>query len=218
MVDPVDFVRANTTRQRPALLPEIELHLAAESLPLWQKTEDELGRAGLPPPYWAFAWAGGQALARYVLDNPEVVAGKRILDLGCGGGMVAIAALKAGAVSALAADLDGWALAAVRLNGEANAVTPGLISDDLLASASLPPVDVVLVGDLFYEAALAAGVVAVLERSAASGARIFAGDPRRSYFPADRFVEVARFDVATSRDLEDADIKSSAVWRWLDAV
>src|SRR3990170_416058 len=116
------FIRANTRLLSPPLVPEIRLHLAEESLPIWQKTEEELGEINVPPPYWAFAWAGGQALARYVLDNGRLVAGKRVLDLGSGSGLTAIAVMKAGAASVLAADIDQFALAAAKLNAEVNGV------------------------------------------------------------------------------------------------
>src|SRR4029078_1836506 len=144
------FILANTKPLAPPLVPEITLLLAEESLPIWQKTEEELGAMNIPPPYWAFAWAGGQALARYLLDNTAVVAGRRVLDLGSGSGLVAIAVAKAGAARVLAADIDALALAAIVLNANANGVALETTGDDLLAA---PPgdFDVVLIGDLFYE-------------------------------------------------------------------
>ena len=173
------------------LVPEIRLHIAEESVPIWQKTEEELGAMNIPPPYWAFAWAGGQALARYLLDNPALVAGRRVLDLGSGSGLVAIAAAKAGAARVLAADIDALALAAIGLNAAANAVTLETTADDLLAA---PPgaFDVVLIGDLFYERPLAERVLAFAEAARAGGALVLAGDPRRSYFPPDRFQQAGR--------------------------
>lgn len=203
------FIRANTHVLAPPLVPEVLLHLAHEAVPLWQKTEEELGEMGLPPPFWAFAWAGGQALARYILDHPEVVRGKRVLDLASGSGLVAIAALKAGAASVVAADIDLFALAAIGLNAALNDATLVSTSDDLLAA--LPGnFDVILVGDLFYEKALAERCFTWLRQS---GARILIGDPGRSYLPRDKLTKVVEYAVPVTRDLEDAEIKQSAVWR-----
>src|SRR5882762_5948361 len=145
------FIRANTRLTPVPLVPEISLHVADESVPIWQKTEEELATIGLPPPYWAFAWAGGQALARYVLDNPQAVAGKRVLDLASGSGLVAIAAAKAGAAPVIAADIDAFTQAAVALNAEANDVYIEILVQDLLdrAASPEPRYDVILVGDLF---------------------------------------------------------------------
>ena len=150
----VDFILANTAILPVPLVPEIKLHLAHEAVPLWQKTEEELGEIGLPPPFWAFAWAGGQALARYVLDNPAVVNEKSVVDLASGSGLVAIAAMKAGAASVLAADIDEFATASMELNAIVNSVVLKTTSSDLLQSP--PPVaHTILVGDLFYEKSLA---------------------------------------------------------------
>jgi predicted nicotinamide N-methyase len=209
---PPDFVRANTELIAPPLVPEICLYLAAESLPIWRKTEEELGRMNVPPPYWAFAWAGGQALARFLLDNPDQVAGRRVLDLGAGSGITSIAAMKAGATHAIASDIDALALAAIALNAEANAVEVETTAADLLARAP-DALDVVLVGDLFYERVLAERVLAFVEAARQRGAEVLVGDPRRSYFPSDRFRQVALYSVPVTRELEDAEIKRSAVWR-----
>lgn len=207
------FLRANTKLLVSQLVPEIKLHLAEESLPIWRKTEEELGEMNLPPPFWAFAWAGGLALARYVLDNPSLVAGKRVLDLGSGSGLVAIAAKRAGAAEVLAADVDLFASAAALINAEANAVNLCVTEDDILDTTP-SDIDVLLVGDLFYERDLTERVVSFMERTAATGAPVLVGDPRRSYFPAERFVNLARYDVPTTRELEDQEIKRAAVWRW----
>ena len=206
------FIAANTRLLSPPLVPEIQLHLAEESLEIWRKTEEDLGEMNLPPPYWAFAWAGGQALARCLIDLPSLVNGKRILDLGCGAGLAAIAALKAGASSVLAADIDQIAVLAAELNAGANGVRFDTTTDDLLYG--LPAVfDVVLVGDLFYERQLAERVLALIEPLAKSGTLVLVGDPQRNYFPRGSFTEVARYQVPVTRDLEDAEIKNSAVWR-----
>ncbi len=207
------FIRANTMLLAPPLVPEIRLHLAEESLPIWRRTEEELGEMNVPPPYWAFAWAGGQALARYLIDTPTVVAGNRVLDLGTGSGLTAIAAMQAGAQSVLAADIDAVALAATLLNAEVNAVVVAVTAENLLAAPPAPEFDVILVGDLFYERQLAEQVLAFIEAAAANGAAVLIGDPGRSYFPRGRFVQVAEHRVPVTRELEDAEIKRTAVWR-----
>jgi len=206
------FIQANTRLLAVPLVPEIRLHLAEESLPIWQKTEEELGRSNVPPPWWAFAWAGGQALARHVLDNPTLVAGRSVLDLGAGSGLAGIAAMKAGAGRVLAADTDPFALAAIALNAAANGVALEATAHDLLA-AKPARFDVVLVGDLFYERPLAERVFAFLEEARRQGADVLVGDPRRSYFPKERFRQVAEYSVPVTRDLEDVEIKRAAVWR-----
>jgi predicted nicotinamide N-methyase len=209
---PWAFIKANTRLLAPPLVPELRLHLAEESLPIWQKTEEELGEVNVPPPYWAFAWAGGQALARYLLDNRPLVADKSVLDLGSGSGLAAIAARRAGALAVLAADIDPWAIAAVELNAAANDLVVATTRADLLAAAP-PAVDVVLVGDLFYERALAESVLAFVERAVTRGMLVLIGDPQRSYFPRGRFEKLADYAVPVTRELEDAEIKRTAVWR-----
>lgn len=207
------FIRANTKPLAPPLVPEITLLLAEESLPIWQKTEEELGQMNVPPPYWAFAWAGGQALARLILDQPELVSDQRVLDLGSGCGLSAIAAMRAGARFVLAADIDHMALAAIGLNAAANGVAVATTGDDLLSSTPVDA-DVILVGDLFYERALADRVLVFVETAAALGALVLIGDPQRNYFPKGRFAAVAEYRVPVTRDLEDAEIKKTAVWRF----
>jgi predicted nicotinamide N-methyase len=205
------FITANTKLLAPPNVPEIRLHLAEESLPIWQKTEEELGQMNVPPPFWAFAWAGGQALARYLLDHPHEVANKTVLDLGTGSGLTAIAAKKAGARSVLAADIDVMALASVHLNAIANDVAVSTTDRNLLDD---PPgeFEVLLVGDLFYERELADRVLAYLVEAGRKGTRILVGDPQRSYFPAERFDRVAEYEVAVTRELEDALVKRTSVW------
>ena len=207
-----NFIRQNTRLLYPPLIPEVQLHLADEAVPLWQKTEEELGEIGLPPPFWAFAWAGGQALARYILDNRNIVAGKRVIDLASGSGLVGIAAMKAGAAHVLAADIDSFAMAALALNCEANAVTMQSAGTDLLLSPA-PNCDVILVGDLFYEKSLASRCLEWLMQAQSSGINILIGDPGRSYLPKDKLTKIAEYNVPVTRDLEDAEIKCSAVWR-----
>ncbi|HRD76182.1 MAG TPA: 50S ribosomal protein L11 methyltransferase [Hyphomicrobiaceae bacterium] len=196
----------------PPLVPEVRLHLAEESLAIWQKTEEELGELNVPPPFWAFAWAGGQALARYVLDHPEVARGCATLDLGAGSGLAAIAAMKAGARHALSADPDAFSAAAAAVNAAANGVALETTTADLLDT---PPgaFGLVLVGDLFYERTLAERVLAFVTAASAAGATVLVGDPMRSYFPRHRFVPVAEYNVPVTRELEDAEIKRAAVWR-----
>ena len=206
------FVKANTELLAAPLVPEIVLHLAAESLPIWQKTEDQLGEMNVPPPYWAFAWAGGQAMARYLLDNPDVCRGRAVLDLGSGSGICAIAAAKAGAGRVLAADIDVVALAAIKLNGKANDVHIETTADDLLARPGLRD-GLVIVGDLFYERDLADRVLGFIDSAKAAGCAVFIGDPQRSYFPRGRFEKLFEYQVPVTRELEDAEIKRTAVWR-----
>ncbi len=205
------FILDNTRLQRPPHAPELQLHLADEVTPIWRLTEEALGELGLPPPFWAFAWAGGQALARYVLDHPAEVAGKRVLDFASGSGMVAIAALRAGAASALAADIDDFCEAAVALNAEANGVEAAYTAENLLDRPP-PPMDVILAGDICYEKPLAEQVTAWLRKAQAHGARVLIGDPGRSYFPKDALQRLAEYRVPTTRDLEDQEIKRTGVF------
>jgi len=208
------FIRANTRLKPVPHVPEIVLHVAEESVPIWQKTEEELNALGLPPPYWAFAWAGGQALARYVLDHAEEVAGKRVLDLAAGSGLVAIAAARAGAVPVVAADIDAFTEPAIALNALANDVYIEIVTQDLLDRPA--PIaaryDVILVGDLFYERDTAARALAFLDRQAAAGARVLIGDPGRTYLPKQRLTRLAEYSVPVTRELEDMEIKRTSVW------
>ena len=205
----------DNTRSRPVpLCPEITLRVADEAVPLWQKTEEQLGEMGLPPPFWAFAWAGGQALSRYVLDNPDSVRRTSVLDLGSGSGLVAIAAMKAGARAVLAADPDPWAEAAIGLNADLNGLAVDVCCADLLAAdEACPAAETILVGDLFYARELADRVLAFVTARAAAGATVLIGDPGRSYLPKDRLEGIAEYGVPMSRALEDSEIKKTAVWR-----
>lgn len=211
------FIRANTRLRAVPLTPEIELFVADEAVPLWHKTEEEIGEAGLPPPFWAFAWAGGQALARYVLDHPEIVRGKTVLDLASGSGLVGIAACKAGAASVTVADIDAFACAAANLNAIENGVTLSTCRDDLLAGAHGQLWDVILAGDIFYERDTAQRAFAFLQHHATGDATVLIGDPGRSYLPRDKLRRVADYSVPVTRDLEDTEIKQTAVWALLGA-
>jgi len=210
---PQDFIKANAVLSRAPLVPEIALYLASEVVPLWRATEDELAKIGLPPPYWAFAWAGGQALARYVLDHPEMVRGKRVLDIGAGSGLVGLAAAHAGAAEVLAADIDAFACAAIRLNATANDCPIMVTEEDMIGAAGAW--DVILVGDLFYERPLAERLLAWL---GPLGATALLGDPGRNYFPNSGVEKLASYSVQTTRDLEDREIRETGVYRLLSRV
>jgi predicted nicotinamide N-methyase len=210
--DPQTFIRANTRVRPVPLVGEISLYLADEAVPLWKKTEEQLNEEGLPPPFWAFAWAGGQALARYVLDHADCVRGKHVLDLASGSGLVAIAACKAGAREVTAADIDAFALEAVELNAEANDVELICLGDDLLSRHTFEHWDVVLAGDIFYERDTAGRALAFVTRQAARGATVLIGDPGRSYLPKEQLTMLAEYSVPVTRELEDNEIKRTAVW------
>lgn len=204
---PADFIRANAMLIAPRLVPELRLYLATEVVPLWHKTEEELAQIGVPPPFWAFAWAGGQALARYILDHPEVVAGKCVLDIGAGSGLVGLAAMKSGAKSVLAADIDQFACAAIALNAAVNHLEVTVTQDDLIGRDVT--CDVILVGDLFYERALAERLLAWLRQS---DSFILLGDPQRNYFPKHGIKRLEIYEVQTTRDLEDREIRETGVF------
>lgn len=206
------FIREHTRLLPVPHAPEISLHVADEATELWQKTEDELGRIGLPPPFWAFAWAGGQALARYVLDHPEVVRGRRVLDFASGSGLVAIAAAKAGAAGVTALDIDPFAVTAITLNAAANGVILSAAQDDIVGLDD--GWETVLAGDICYERDLAERVTSWLFALARRGATVLIGDPGRSYLPADRLEALARYEVPVTRSLEDAEVKRTSVWRF----
>ena len=210
--DPESFVRAQTEVLKTPLVPEVRLHLASEVVPIWQATEAELAEAGLPPPYWAFAWVGGQALARYLLDQPEAVAGRRVLDFAAGSGLQGIAAAKAGAARVEAAEIDSFAVAAITLNAALNDVEIETVTADLIGTAN-PGWDVVLAGDVCYERPMAARVEAWLTALAAGGAEVLMGDPGRTYLPKTGLERIAAYSVKTTRELEATDIRHAVVWR-----
>lgn len=205
------FIRENTRVLAPSHVPELKLHLADDAVSLWQLTEDQLGEIGLPPPFWAFAWAGGQALARYVLDHAEIVRGKRVLDVASGSGLVAIAAMKAGAASALAVDIDAFAVAAAKLNAALNGAKVETSDADPLGRAT--DAELILVGDLFYDRDLSPRVLAWLIDLHGQGKTILIGDPGRTYLPRDKLVRIAAYNIPVTRALEDAEVKRAAVWR-----
>jgi predicted nicotinamide N-methyase len=205
------FVLAQTRLMAPPLVPEIRLHLAARATDLWEATEATLAETGLPPPYWAFAWPGGRALARLLLDRPGLAAGKNVVDFAAGGGIAAIAAAKAGASSVTACEIDAFALEAMALNAAANGVVLALAAGDCLDA--LPEADLVLAGDVFYEKPMADRVWPWLQALAARGASVLVADPGRAYLPARGLVEIACYDVPTDRDLEDRDMRRTRVLR-----
>ena len=211
VVDPAAFVAANTRLQPVSHTPEISLWLADEITLIWRLTEEELGELGLPPPFWAFAWAGGQGLARYLLDHPHTVAGLRVLDFAAGSGLVGIAAMKAGAASVLCADIDPFCAAAVAANAAANAV-PLAFTDANLLEAPLPAVDLICAGDICYEKPMTDAVLAWLGQARANGTRVLIGDPGRTYFPRTGLDFLAEYRVPTTRELEDQEVKRVSVW------
>ena len=213
-MDPAAFVRCNTAIAAPPLVPEISLYLATEITPIWQATEDILARDGLPPPYWAFAWAGGQALARYVLDHPTEVAGRFVLDFGAGSGLVAIAAAKAGAASVLACEIDHFAAAAIAANTALNDVAIAVTTSDVLDMVD-PRCEVVTAGDVCYERPMADRVMGWLRGLAARGTLVLLGDPGRAYLPSEGIVELAHYLVPTSRELEDRECRDTVIWEVL---
>lgn len=207
---PAAFIRANTTLKAPPHVPELRLHLADEAHDLWLKTEEELGVIGLPPPFWAFAWAGGQGLARHLLDHPDLVHGKTVLDFASGSGIVAIAAALAGARKIVACDIDAWACEAARLNASANNVALDIREGDLLGARAF---EVIVAGDVFYDREMTASAWPRLQKAAAEGAAVFVGDPGRSYVPKSGLTALATYEVPVLTSLEDADVKKTTVWR-----
>jgi predicted nicotinamide N-methyase len=212
-VTPEAFIRANTQLLAPPHTPEIQLHLATELVPIWQKTEEELAAIGVPPPFWAFAWAGGQALARYLLDHGDSVRGRRVLDFASGSGLSAIAAAKAGARHVLATEIDPFAIAAIWLNAAVNGVAVEATLEDVIGRDE--GWDTVLAGDVCYEREMSARVFAWLRQLAARGALVLMGDPGRNYLPSSNLVEIAVYDVQTTRELEDREVRRTKVWQIL---
>ena len=192
-------------------VPEVRLHLAEDAIVWWARMEAAVGHA-LPPPYWASAWAGGQALARHLLDHPELAAGRRVLDLAAGSGLVAIAAALAGAARVVANDIDPYAVAAVTINARANRVDVDASGDDLLDNADTGA-DLVVAGDAFYSSAMTARVLPFLQRAAATGADVLVGDPGRGHLPADGLTVLADYPVPTTEPSVDSSLRHVQVLR-----
>ncbi|WP_428643479.1 class I SAM-dependent methyltransferase [Roseibium sp.] len=210
--DPSEFIRRETRIKPVPHAEEIRLHVADEAMDLWQKTEDELGELGIAPPFWAFAWAGGQGLARYILDTPDLVSDKRVLDFACGSGLVGIAAMMAGAASCHAVDIDPFALAAAELNADLNGVMLSFETADITASEP-PAADIVFCGDVFYDKYMADKVMDLIDRLLARGTEVLVGDPGRSYLPKSLLTELADYRVPVVGALEDNEIKHTKVYR-----
>jgi predicted nicotinamide N-methyase len=212
IADPAAFIAANTRVQPAPLTPELRFHLADEALPIWQKTEEALERIGLPPPFWAFAWAGGQALARFVLDHADHVREKRVLDFACGCAIAGIAAAKAGAASVEASEIDPFAVEAARANAALNGVEINAEEVDLIGQDH--GWDVILAGDVFYEGPGAERIRAWLRTLHDRGSLVLIGDPGRAFLPKGALKPLARYDTPVSRDLEDRDVRFARVWRF----
>jgi predicted nicotinamide N-methyase len=214
VTSPAEIIRASTRLSPVPLVPEIRLYQASEPMGVWQHTEQATGRTGLDPPFWAFAWAGGQALARHLLDRPETVTGRTVIDVASGSGLVAIAAVMAGAAAVTAYDIDPLAAAAITVNAAANGVAVPAVCADALGEDRLPGpgTDLVLVADAFYERDLAGQVLGFLERSHARGAAVLAGDFGRTYLPRTRLTPLASYDVSGLAAVEDRDVKRTTVW------
>jgi predicted nicotinamide N-methyase len=206
------FVVEQTRLAQVPFIPEVRLWMADDVMALWETMEQVRGEIGLPPPFWAFPWAGGVAVARYVLDHPELVAGRRVLDLAAGSGLVAIAAALRGAASVRAVDIDAYAVASIGVNAAANEVAVDAVAADILDGDG-GPAEVVLAGDVFYERTMAARFLPFLERAQARGAQVIVGDPGRAYLPRERFTSLATYQVPVVADLEDAEHKATTVWQ-----
>ena len=214
-----EILRTGTTLRPVPLVPAIRLYQADDPVGLWERIELTSGQADQDPPFWAFAWAGGQALARYLLDHPETVRGRHVIDIASGSGLVAIAAARAGAATVTAYDIDPLAVAAIEVNADANTVTvqavcADILDDDAPAGTSDPRDNaaVVLVADAFYQRELAAKVTRFIEQARARGAAVLVGDFGRAYLPRDRLTPLATYDVSGLNVLEDSDVKSTTIW------
>ena len=206
---PREFIRAHTRPRRPSLVPEVVLHVAGDVVALWEAMEAEHGSAPLAPPFWSAAWPGGQVLARYVLDTPGLVAGRPVLDVGSGSGLVAIAAALADGAPVVASEIDAFATTAVALNAGLNGVTGIRVTGDVLGG---PPPDegVVLAGDVCYDREMSARVLPYLRAARHRGCDVLIGDPGRVYLPSDRLTPVAGYDVP---ETEGPGLRRATVWR-----
>ena len=205
------FVLRHTRLGPVAGLDGIRLHLADEVLPLWGATQVETADQDAPLPYWAFAWAGGLGIARYLRDHPNAVAGRRVMDVGSGSGLCAIVAMQAGASAVTAVDIDAFAVAAIRLNARSNRQRVAVIQRDVLDDEPPGDVDVVLAGDCWYDAGFAGRILPWLRRAHDRGIHVLLGDPGRRYLPTDELVELATYEVRTTTELEDLDLKVGRV-------
>ena len=205
-----ELILENTQLDSPRLLPEINLYLASEDLPLWRMGEMELQEIGLGTPFWAFAWAGGQALSRHILDNPSIVAGKKVLDFGSGSGMVAMAAVMSGAFDVTATDIDPVAAIAMEMNAQANDCYFDISTDDVVGETG--DWDVILVGDVCYDAEIARAVIPWIKSLAQSGRDVLIGDPGRVYLPKLGLKRIARYGAETTSLMEDTDLRNAQVW------
>ncbi len=210
-MNPREVVRSRTRLQRPPVVPELELHLADDMDEAWASLQRELDDGELSPPFWAFAWLGGQAVARHVLDHPELVAGRTVLDLATGSGLCGLAAVRAGAAQVLAVDVDPYAVEAARLNAAHNGIALDVRCADLL-DEDPPAVDVLLAGDVFYDARMSARVQPWLLAARAAGSEVVVGDPGRHYLPRALMRELGSYDVPTTRDLEGVEVKRVVVY------
>jgi predicted nicotinamide N-methyase len=208
---PLEFIRSHTALAAVPFVPEIVLYQADEPIALWEETE--AAGAEQPPPFWAFAWAGGQALARHVLDRPELVAGRGVLDLATGSGLVAVAAARAGASPVTANDIDPFSLAAAEANALANQVEVRTVEADLLGAPLADDYAVVLAGDVFYSREMAGRVLPFLRRAAGRGCLVLVGDPGRAYLPADGMIKQASYDVPVIESLESVPVRHTTVWQ-----
>jgi predicted nicotinamide N-methyase len=206
----IDVIRAHTRPARPLLVPEVTLQVADDVVALWEALEAGEVDPGSDPPFWAAAWPGGQALARYVLDHPEVVAGRTVLDLGAGSGLVAVAASMAGARAVVASEVDPYGRAAIAVNAEENSVGPVSVTGDLLDEEPDADIEVVLAGDVCYDREMSERVLPFLGKAWLGGAAVYLGDPGRPYVPKDGLVQVATFDVP---DTEGPQVRRTTVWR-----
>lgn len=214
--DPEAFIRKNTALETPVMVPEFKLWLATEYVPIWQATETWLEEQNVDPPYWAFCWPGGQAVARFLLDNPDHVRGKRVIDFAAGSGVSSIAAARAGAATVTANDIDALSLVAARLNAEANGLVVATSAEDWLAGPpGAPEADVVIAGDVCYEREMSVQALAWLRSHANAGRLVLLGDPGRNYFSAQGLEELARYEIPTSLQLENRGMRETVVWRVL---